>query len=592
MFYISKVGLKGKDDDSFIEFKKGLNIVYGSSNSGKSIIVECIDYAFGDKETNIEFNGYDTIYVTVSHPEGEVTFSRKIGEGNVTITSSNPKVQSGTYSIKKNSKKEDQAYVDDFLLKLMDMEPRKNIVVSKNWTKKNFTFRTCLNAFLIKQENIIRRESPYLPLENFAQPNFKSGLVYLWSGERFIDEDSPDDLKNARIRRNALEVYVTELLNEISGKKEELMAKASVDPKEMESKVSETIDLISANEQQLNQLFEQNIEINNKILLLDQEIAEENSLLTKYNSLNTQYEADAKRLEFIIEGEVHKQGFEKTTECPFCGGKLTKTIEESCVDAAHKELLKLAPKTKDLNETISDLKLSLQSLEKTRKMLVNQKKAVLDTINKEIKPLISDLKVQLNQFKEAIEDSNQAKLLLEQEEKFKEKLDSIKKEDKKEYETFDIMSKYQLINETLCIEYKRLLEKGNYAHHEEVVIDKFDYIIDGKQKRTQGQGYRAYLNSLAALALYNCLNNNGVYKYPFLIIDSPIQSLVENEDMEMEDSMKYGLFDCFNENTENKQIIIVENKFPKTIDYKDANIIYFTKDEATGRYGFVKNMKE
>jgi hypothetical protein len=161
MFYISKVGLKGTNGDSVIELTKGLNIVYGSSNSGKSIVVECIDYAFGDKETNIELEGYDTVYVVASHPQGDVMFSRKIGEGNVTISGNNPLVVPGSYSIKKN-KKEEVPFVDDFLLKLMDMQPRKDIVVSKNWAKKNFTFRTCLNAFLIKQENIIRRDTQYL----------------------------------------------------------------------------------------------------------------------------------------------------------------------------------------------------------------------------------------------------------------------------------------------------------------------------------------------------------------------------------------------------------------------------------------------
>lgn len=60
MFYIKKVGLLGEKGDSYLDLQQGLNIVVGSSNTGKSIIVECIDYAFGDKEYNIELDGYKT----------------------------------------------------------------------------------------------------------------------------------------------------------------------------------------------------------------------------------------------------------------------------------------------------------------------------------------------------------------------------------------------------------------------------------------------------------------------------------------------------------------------------------------------------
>ena len=46
--------------------------------------------------------------------------------------------------------------------------------------------------------------------------------------------------------------------------------------------------------------------INDELLAVEQEISESNSLLKKYDSLNTQYEADAKRLEFVIEGNINK----------------------------------------------------------------------------------------------------------------------------------------------------------------------------------------------------------------------------------------------------------------------------------------------
>lgn len=83
MFYIKKVGLLGQKGDSFLELQKGLNIVGGSSNTRKSIIVECIDYALGVKDYNIELDGYDSVYLVLSYDKGEIKITRKLAHGYV-----------------------------------------------------------------------------------------------------------------------------------------------------------------------------------------------------------------------------------------------------------------------------------------------------------------------------------------------------------------------------------------------------------------------------------------------------------------------------------------------------------------------------
>ena len=156
---------------------------------------------------------------------------------------------------------------------------------------------------------------------------------------------------------------------------------------------------------------------------------------------------------------------------------------------------------------------------------------------------------------------------------------------------FVVMNYYSSIISKLENEYSRLLRLGNYEFNESPVFNNFDYVIDNKHKRPQGQGYRAYLNGLACLALYNSLWNNGVYPMPFLIMDSPIQSLVENSNIQINQSMRTGLFKCLKEAKAPKQIIVIENRLPEGLDYSDVNLVTFTKDEHTGRYGFVKNVK-
>ena len=592
MFYIKKVGLKGKLGDSSLILEKGLNIVCGSSNTGKSIIVECIDYALGDKECNIEIAGYDTIYLVLSNAHGDVKISRKLNEGNVTIESSNNLIPSGTFPIKRRSKgKDDLKFLDDFLLLLCDIPTEQKIVVSKEWKKQNFTFRTCLNSFIIKQENIIRRESPYLPLNTMAQSAYKSGLLFLWTGETF-DNDNKDDNKNWRIWRSAIEGYTTELLKDVDKKYLDLEAKAKVDTKEIEKNIDETIKQISTNQDLLHNYFLENKKLSDKLLEIDDELSEDNNLLIKYNSLNSQYQADKKRLNLVIDGEENSIDTDKNMYCPFCNGKLEKSVQESCAEAAEKELLRLAPKIYDLNTTTNNIVKQIKFLNIEREKTARSKKEVLSKINNEVKPLISKLQNDILHFKKAIEDSKEANILLSLKKQYETKIKELELQVKpKKDKDFVVMDYYPPIISKLEKEYERLLKLANYEFVESPVLNNFDYVIDSKHKRSQGQGYRAYLNGLACLALYNSLWTNGVFPMPFLVLDSPIQSLVENSNIQVSQSMRTGLFKCLKEAKDPKQVIVIENRLPDGLDYSNVNLITFTKDERTGRYGFVKNIK-
>lgn len=472
MFYIKKVGLAGKLGDSSLNLSTGLNVVVGSSNTGKSIVVECIDYALGDKDYNIELPGYDSVYVVLSHERGDVKIIRKLGVTNVNIESSNPLVPSGTFPIKKKSgKKKNERYLDDFLLILNDVKPRQDIIISKDWGKQNFTFRTCLNSFIVKQENIIRRESPFLPLNNSAQPAFKSGLLYLWTGENYLNDNDKDNMRIRRARKSAVEAYVSSLLETTKYRRDELIVKASLDPEQIEGKIEETFQEISENEQKLSSLFEENRALSQKIIELDDMISECENLLVKYEALKTQYEADSKRLQLVIEGEMNYES-EDEMVCPFCSGRLEKSVKESCAEAASKELLKLAPKVSDLQEANESLLENKKAYTKQRNELKEQKTVILNQINREVKPLIAKLKKDLIAYKVSIEDAKEAKMLLEQEKIYEDKIKELEVGLKDENTTFDVMEKYPTIIEKLTVEYNHLLCLGNYKHKNDATFMK------------------------------------------------------------------------------------------------------------------------
>lgn len=117
-----------------------------------------------------------------------------------------------------------------------------------------------------------------------------------------------------------------------------------------------------------------------------------------------------------------------------------------------------------------------------------------------------------------------------------------------------------------------------------------DFSVNGKEKLQNGKGYKAYYNSILAIAFTKYLFEHGTYKPNLLFLDSPILSLKLNEDEEkISSSIKSGLFEVLRDMTDDIQIIVFENEVPE-IDYKSTNIIKFTKDKNNGRYGFIPDV--
>lgn len=89
-FWISSVTVAGHllKPDSLVQFTQGLNVICGPSNSGKSWVLDCIDYALG-KEANKfaldESNGYTEVRLRISTSEGNITLKRPIGKGNTNV---------------------------------------------------------------------------------------------------------------------------------------------------------------------------------------------------------------------------------------------------------------------------------------------------------------------------------------------------------------------------------------------------------------------------------------------------------------------------------------------------------------------------
>ena len=79
-FYIKEIRASGKGiEDSWVEFKPGVNIIHGASNTGKTYVIMCIDYMLGadTPPLDVKTTGVDTISMTLENAEGETFYAER-----------------------------------------------------------------------------------------------------------------------------------------------------------------------------------------------------------------------------------------------------------------------------------------------------------------------------------------------------------------------------------------------------------------------------------------------------------------------------------------------------------------------------------
>ena len=128
-FYIEKISVQGESkSNAEIKFEKGVNLITGSSDSGKSFVFKCIDYILGAEtppKVIPEARGYSNIYLQIKTNNGErFTLQRNLKNlSDITYTRStieNFKTAPKTVLGRKNNTKNGNN-ISEFLLSLIDI---------------------------------------------------------------------------------------------------------------------------------------------------------------------------------------------------------------------------------------------------------------------------------------------------------------------------------------------------------------------------------------------------------------------------------------------------------------------------------------
>lgn len=586
MFKIKELrAITENSEVSSIPFKDGLNIVCGPSNTGKTLILECIDFIFGRETTLNDLFKIKVVEIDVETEAGDVTFSREnLQNAKLLVNSNNARIPSGSYS------PQGKPSSSEILLKLLGIDEKIEIFKTLTWATSPLNFRSLTNTFMLQEDDIRNKKSALLPTQNAAETKTKSALLYLLTGKNFIgaDRETPDE---QRQRKKILEKYLTDEIEKLNKEIGALEEKTKPD-KELLNKPFGDVEIkINNLNELLNSLTYESSDIASKIMELDGKITEATNLSNKYDVLLSQYESDIRRMQLIIDGEDNLTDEREVVHCPFCNNEMPLEHNSSCSEAAEKEIEKILIQVKDLQEAKKEIANELSGLIESKNKLLD-KKADLEKRITDLKADLNDLNKELSKYHKAIENVAKLNELNDRLQSYiakrgaivQEKVDTSRLDQKKLFDS-DF-----LININTKVD--KILRVSKYENYKNSYFDinSFDLVVNGQAKQYEGEGFRGFLNSALSLAFNEYLMERGVFKAGILMLDSPILSLKEKVEKPIGQSMREGLFGCFLKNPSNLQIIVIENEIPETLDYSKANVIRFTKND-TGRYGFIKNYK-
>ena len=599
-FYIKSVTAKGNGRaDSTVNFQPGLNIIKGRSNTGKTVIIKCIDFCFGSKIKPFDENfGYTTIEMQLHTLKGDITISRKLGKNQVEVITDILGFCNGTYDLNHSTERKALPNLSDLLLASIGIEGEHQIIKNKNFEKRRLTWRTFLRVLLFHVTDIAKSTSIIEPEQAVEKTSMLSALLFLFFGKEFTEQDAQVKKEIRDARKNAVEEYVNKKLQLASDKKKELQKSLAIFSGEnIEQKIQEIIVSLQNTEHQISQTIKQSREFTIRILALQDKAAECSLLQTRYASLKTQYVSDIKRLSFIVNGESQLSHVHKIQTCPFCEGKLPPKKDESYLESAKAELSRTLIQIKGLENAENDIAYEKKQINKSLYDLQSQRKQLDQTIEKELRPKADFLKQLLTDYRTYIQIQQELQMLDDISSSMITDLRKLPVDDTNQIEYHPRKYFDALFQE--CIN-DMLLEALRDCRYENLNTARFnmsslDIEINGHKKADMnGQGYCAFLNSVIAVVFRSYMENYAKYNPGFVIIDTPLLGLDQGIDDNYPESMRTALFNFFIKHQTDGQIIILENILHlPNIDFAKAgaNVITFTKGLEDGRYGFLNDVE-
>lgn len=578
-FYIRELSVTGIDvRPSVLNFKRGTNIIYGNSDSGKSYVAECLDFIFGAKTMRLKSDsGYDTVKAIIETSQGEITLSRRfdIRKSTVEISSTDPRF------IGLRCTGAERDVLESFWLRLIGINENQTIVTSGYFAHEMLTWNN-IEKFLLLKEDRISSVKSVIPKD------FKSlsALLFLLTGDDFANMSALETDKDRYKRAKGAKEQIRKEMESVSRRRFELLEKlTSDDAQQVQQNWEKIMERLTFEEQQLQGSISESKKLHKELDKAQKILSSLMLQSENHNLLRSLYAAQAKRLAFTLEGQLLSTVHGDKCTCPFCGKETeTKNIDSAALEATRAEF-------EDAETAIHQFQSASEELSDRidkQHALVDELRSKCDILDARISetyaPSVADLKRQMSKYLDFIRMQHEADLLGVDYGTLQTEYDSwdqkptdeaVKYKPKDEYPGSFRKDMGTRMEEMLLACGLRNLENVRFE------MQTMDISLEWQDKDTFGEGYRAFLNTVVAFSLFRHLCETGKYVPGMLILDSPIQAMKQPDGSPLTGL----LFDYMIENSECGQVFIIENKLPDSFKAEKATVYSLSEN------GFLPDFK-
>ena len=604
-FYITKVTATGTSKPpATVTFNKGLNIICGVSDSGKTCALKGIQFAMGVIKNPFEKEqtGYDGVSLDIMTPEGFIHLSRTVGRNIVNVVTEIGSIDGGDYDIDYKKDGNKNPVLNELWLKLIGIKELPMIISTQDFARQRLKWNTLMRLFWLKEQDIENPKSILLPSVPNQYPYFFACLLYLLTANDYPNAEEQDKAEVSKAKKEAVRQFVNGRISHMSKKREELQkALSAYSYLDVEEEMQKLIDNLSETEAAIAAATEESKDLLGTLLDLKENEAENQVTHSHFQSLKSQYTADIKRLSFIVDGEAHLHSVDENRKCPFCEGNIRPTERKSYIEASKAELNRIITQLQGLSESEKDVVSSLNEVRGKINHLESQRSGIEKLIETELTPQSNKLREGIQQYRSYIQLQQESTVLQSVSQEWiielqKQESDSSDKPKfkPKEHYPVDFNTRIDEIAYSILVDCK--YENLNTAHFN---MGTFDLEINGYAKESShGKGYWAFINTIVGLTFRQYLQEDAVYNPGLFVVDTPLLGLDQGVDDSAPTSMRTALFQYFIDNQSEGQMIVVENtKDLPELDYeaRGAKVIEFTHDKYVSkykesRYGFLHDV--
>ena len=592
---LTKLTLSGTNKDAAIlNFKKGLNVISGDSDTGKTYAFQCLDYILGAEKTPKEIaeaNGYTIISLDFDIDGQQFRLERCIGSAKVDVIHNGEKT---TLSNKHNPTSLNN--VSRYLLSLL-LGHEDTVAIKKSAEdNRTLSFRDVMHLCSVAETDIIAEHSTFQSNQVIYQTARKSVFKYILTGQDDLAPTERVSVDDENLKRAGVVQFLEKKRAAIKAKIEEIEANQnyriyseSETLPEMIAMIKEIRKSISGYQRDTTRNL---VEISNtKKACFADEIQ-----ISEFKKLRCHYVDEINRIGLL---STHADFLTQLPQlaCPICNQSfdtslITSDNEDALFGYFSKHRDEIEKKILDLDASINDI---------ADRLLKNCSKIrQLESINSDLAGAISEAQHKLESLSDSISIIRQLDAMKKTLEIYKQELETVERDiiaysEKVKKTTSRKPQEIIMEYDEYCHAIESLLKRWGFSEDTRITFDAntLDLSINGKPRSSWGKGYRAFIMSAMVIGLMRfCCSNNRLHP-GFVVIDSPLVSLKERKKDEndnwVNDYMEKKMIEDILAHDDSVQVIIIENK---DLRYGfDYNYIEFSHD-GSGRKGFIPQKQQ